>query len=805
LATFWHRLPLIGRLLTLTGLALLLAGALMIMVTARQEATELMADQRNELAKELRTIPPLLAEMAIVGDYASIQQVLDQYVTDPHVRSVEFSDASTIRIYSQDMFPPADAPQWLSAPQWFSALLGFADITGSTKLIIGGHDYGEITVTMTSQLLAERTWTHLINHLAILNLAFVLNFAGIWLILRTSLAPLRQLESGADRMASGDLDVFIPPHGSPELRHMIESFDTMARNIRIAQETLRQNERESHIKSERLAGVIWGTNIGTWEWNVQTGATIFNERWAEIVGYTLDELAPISIATWSRLVHPEDGKRSEELLNECFSHVRDDYECEARMKHKDGSWIWVLDRGRVLEWTADGKPLRMSGTHQEITERKRLEESLRNERDFTGAILDTAKSIIMVINRAGEVVRINRAAQEFTGYSFEEATGQPYFWDRFLLPEQRPQVREVFGKLVAGQVVARYENYWVRKDGSKRLFDWSNSLLFDESGKMEYLVTVGLDITERKAIEEQLQKTMRYNRSLIEASPDPLATISQEGRFMDMNQATCEITGIAREQLVGRDFADFFTDPENAREVYRQAFERGSVSDYPLSIRSAGKRITEVLLSANVLRDENGAVSGVFVAARDITKLRQTAAHLEHLAHFDTLTGLPNRVLFGDRLRQALSRAKRERSRLALMYLDLDRFKPVNDNYGHHIGDLLLAEAAKRMQDCMRESDTVARMGGDEFVILLPGIASVDDAILVADKVQEALRQPFIIENLSLEISSSVGIAIYPEHGGDEATLSQHADTAMYSAKAGGRDNAMLYQNGMADIGRTVC
>jgi diguanylate cyclase (GGDEF)-like protein/PAS domain S-box-containing protein len=403
------------------------------------------------------------------------------------------------------------------------------------------------------------------------------------------------------------------------------------------------------------------------------------------------------------------------------------------------------------------------------------------------------------------VVRINRAAQEFTGYSFEEAASRPYFWELFLLPEQRPQVREVFGKLVAGHVVARYENYWVRKDGSKRLFDWSNSLLFDESGKMEYLVTVGLDITERKAIEEQLQKTMRYNRSLIEASPDPLATISQEGRFMDMNQATCEITGIAREQLVGRDFADFFTDPENAREVYRQAFERGSVSDYPLSIRSAGKRITEVLLSANVLRDENGAVSGVFVAARDITKLRQTAAHLEHLAHFDTLTGLPNRVLFGDRLHQALSRAKRERSRLALMYLDLDRFKPVNDNYGHHIGDLLLAEAAKRMQDCMRESDTVARMGGDEFVILLPGIASVDDAILVADKVQEALRQPFIIENLSLEISSSVGIAIYPEHGGDEATLSQHADTAMYSAKAGGRDNAMLYQNGMADIGRTVC
>jgi diguanylate cyclase (GGDEF)-like protein len=163
-------------------------------------------------------------------------------------------------------------------------------------------------------------------------------------------------------------------------------------------------------------------------------------------------------------------------------------------------------------------------------------------------------------------------------------------------------------------------------------------------------------------------------------------------------------------------------------------------------------------------------------------------------AYYDTLTDIPNRKLLSDRLQQAISIAKRDEKRLAVMFIDLDKFKPINDELGHYVGDLLLKEVTKRMQDCVRESDTVARIGGDEFIVLLPNIEAVQDAMLVAEKIRHSLNQPFMLVGQSLNISSSTGIAVYPEHGKDEIQLVKNADTAMYIAKVGGRNDVRLYR-----------
>ncbi len=172
----------------------------------------------------------------------------------------------------------------------------------------------------------------------------------------------------------------------------------------------------------------------------------------------------------------------------------------------------------------------------------------------------------------------------------------------------------------------------------------------------------------------------------------------------------------------------------------------------------------------------------------DRTELEVANAKLSQLAHTDALTNLPNRTLFDDRAQQAIVKAKRDHKRFALMFIDLDHFKPVNDTYGHAAGDRLLQQVAKRMTGCVRGSDTVARIGGDEFEVLLPGTERLEDALLVAGKIREALAQPFELDGIRLNISSSIGVALFPAHGDNLIELGKHADDALYRAKARGRN-----------------
>ncbi|MFP4640223.1 MAG: PAS domain S-box protein [Guyparkeria sp.] len=418
----------------------------------------------------------------------------------------------------------------------------------------------------------------------------------------------------------------------------------------------------------RLANVIEGTATGTWEWNVQTGETHFNERWAEMLGYRLAELEPVSIATWEGLVHSDDLEKSNRMLEACFSGKAHYYDCEMRMCHRGGHWVWVLSRGRVLEWTGDGRPLRMWGTHQDISDRKRMEQDLQ----LAASVFVHAREAIMITDLDAHIVDVNAAFVRMTGWRRDEVIGRT---PAFLRSGKQDAAfyRRMWQRL-------RHKGYWTgelwnrRKDGS----------LFAER------------------------------------------------------------------------------------------------------------------LTVSLVRDADGHPSNYMALASDITDLKTYQKQLEHRASHDALTGLPNRVLMADRLRHAMAQTRRRGGVLAVVFLDLDGFKGVNDRYGHDMGDRLLIEVSKDFAAQLREVDTLARISGDEFVVVLGALTEPAAAEPVIARLVEAAARERVIDGKPVQVTASAGYSFYPQDEPvDDEDLLKQADTAMYAAKEAGRNRACPYRPDM--------
>lgn len=295
---------------------------------------------------------------------------------------------------------------------------------------------------------------------------------------------------------------------------------------------------------------------------------------------------------------------------------------------------------------------------------------------------------------------------------------------------------------------------------------------------------------------EELREAKNHFELIFDASPDGVViSWLEDNRIIDVNGGFTALTGYTRADVIGKSLLDLhlWSDPQDREHYLNELLDKGSCENLEVLLqRKDGQQVVGIV-SAKIVSFKG--YPGVVGVIRDITGRKAAEQRIAHMAQHDTLTNLPNRVLLGDRLRQAIAHARRHSTRMALMYIDLDRFKPVNDSLGHHVGDLLLKAVAKRMQDSVRASDTVARIGGDEFVVLLPAIGDDRDAMQVAEKVRVALNEPFeLAGGHSIRISSSTGIAIYPDHASDEIQLAKCADDAMYLSKARGRDRVELFR-----------
>ncbi|WP_169729300.1 bifunctional diguanylate cyclase/phosphodiesterase [Solimonas soli] len=441
--------------------------------------------------------------------------------------------------------------------------------------------------------------------------------------------------------------------------------------------------------------------------------------------------------------------------------------------------------------------------------------TLRRTEAYQRAIVDGSAEGILTIDEAGIVQTFNRAAEQMFGHAAADVVGRNV---TMLMPERfrashdahvthfRP---EQYGRIIG----LRREVIGQRRNGEE--FPMSLSVNAIETDGQRRFVGVVADISDRRRAEQALADADSFRQSILDGAAFGIIATDRDGRVVAANPAAerlwwyrqDEMIGkLALHQLVdGRDLAaradelgkEFGVRVDAGLSALTLRADRGLVDEHEWSARRKDDSSVPIEMAVTARRDGSGRLTGYLAMAYDITERRRREDYIRHLAHHDTLTQLPNRALFNDRMAVAIARARRARNGLALMMIDLDNFKRINDSLGHHVGDQILQAVAARLRDCVRGCDSIARMGGDEFAILLPDLADAHSIVRSAQAVVSAMARPIVVGPHELHVTASVGISRYPADGHDPVTLLKNADTAMYKAKLGGRAGYRLFTQDM--------
>ena len=359
-------------------------------------------------------------------------------------------------------------------------------------------------------------------------------------------------------------------------------------------------------------------------------------------------------------------------------------------------------------------------------------------------------------------------------------------------PEDREVVKKVVQRaLQKRQPMVSHDCRIVRPDGSIRIIHGLGEVILDDAGKVKSMIGTVHDVTEYRQLDEERARLAQ----IVESSNDAIFSVSRDDIIISWNKGAEKIFGYAAREIIGRSVYTIMP-PErySERSQIMQAILKGEELRHfeTTRLRKDGSQIY-VSLTASPILAADGKITGNSVIARDVSERRKMEAIIRHQAHHDTLTDLPNRQLFMDFLDRELAQARRNDSRLALLFLDLNGFKQINDTMGHSCGDRLLQEVAQRLRACIRESDTVARLGGDEFTVLMPDLSHTEDVGIVLKKILGVFETPFMLDDVAVDSSTSIGVCIFPDDGEQSEELIKKADIAMYDAKGSGKNAYQFY------------
>jgi diguanylate cyclase (GGDEF)-like protein/PAS domain S-box-containing protein len=424
----------------------------------------------------------------------------------------------------------------------------------------------------------------------------------------------------------------------------------------------------------------------------------------------------------------------------------------------------------------------------DITERKRAEEAYH-------AVVEHSLQGLHILQDQREVFA-NSAYADMLGYTVKELLALSSKQVRNLVhPDDQEIAWGRYQDRIEGKpALPHYQFRIIRKDGSVRWVETYPSRI-EYQGRPALQVAM-IDITERKLAEATLKNSEERYRTLVESSTDAILMLDRERNAVTCNQAFLDLFGYQKNEVEGQSIRVLHPSEESYRAYGKATYplvERvGSLREEWDLMRKDGTIFSAEIVTSPI-RSLDGTTTGYICLIRDITERKRAEEELAYMATHDSLTGLPNRTLFSDRLTMALNQGRRSKKNLAVMLLDLDYFKDVNDTLGHSMGDQLLRAVGNRLSGLLRKGDTIARIGGDEFLLLLPELLQIEYATTLAQKILHAFREPFVFNDHQLHITTSIGIAIFPDDGDNSDTLMKNADIAMYRAKNKGRDGFQRY------------
>jgi diguanylate cyclase (GGDEF)-like protein/PAS domain S-box-containing protein len=521
-----------------------------------------------------------------------------------------------------------------------------------------------------------------------------------------------------------------------------------------------------------------------------------NRRFEEIFGF----VPGTAVGQSSRALFASDeefetiGRRMHEA-----SARGENFSDEILYRRQDGEPIWVRARGQPIQ-DADGRV--WIWTMQDVTGRRKAEEALRRsyseleqrvtERTaelsrqvhFMEQLIEAIPGPVFYKDRMGRYLGFNQRYLDFMGKPRSDLVGATVYdiAPKDLADRYRAADEELFNH--PGHQV--YETQVQAASGERREVMFQKATFANPDGSVGGIIGVMFDISERKRMEARLQQAA----TVFDSSAEGITITAPDGSIIAVNRAFSEITGYSENEVLGRNprmLQSGRQSPEFYREMWEIIARDGRWQGELWNKRKDGRLVPE-WLTISAVKDAAGGVIHYVGVFSDITEIKRANELLDHQAHHDHLTGLPNRLLLEDRLRGAVLRAQREQAQVAVLFVDLDRFKNINDSLGHHVGDRVLCEVANRFRAITRESDTVARLGGDEFLIVMEGIHDAAMVSRIADKILDDLRtNPLALEQ-EFFVGASIGISLFPQDGADAATLMRNADAAMYRAKERGRN-----------------